>query len=81
MSAATNAKFMANDAQHGIATAAAAFLCNTYNTTRRSIYHYRVDELQQITAQSTGKRPHPDGQYAAGDVVAIADAPTRKPPQ
>jgi hypothetical protein len=55
--AGSNTKFMGNGGQHGIATAAAAFLCNKYTTRPRGIYQAHLEELQRITGDITGKGP------------------------
>lgn len=52
--AGSNTKFMGNGGQHGIATAAAAFLCNKYKTTPRGIYEKHLSELQNVIAGVTG---------------------------
>ncbi len=44
--AGSSTKFMGNGAQHGIAVAAAASLCNKYGTTPRSLYDNHLDELR-----------------------------------
>ena len=46
--ASTSTKFMGNGAQHGIAVAAAALLCNKYNTTPRGLYENHLDELKNL---------------------------------
>ncbi len=52
--AGSSTKFMANGAQHGIATAAAAFLCAKYGTTPRGVHDAHLGELREITAGLTG---------------------------
>lgn len=52
--AGSNTKFMGNGGQHGIATAAAAFLCKKYGTTPRGVYRDHLRELQDIAARFTG---------------------------
>jgi len=47
-------KFMGNGAQHAIATAAAAVLCNKYAATPRGIYEHHLQELQALTADIHG---------------------------
>ncbi|MEC9113990.1 MAG: FAD-dependent oxidoreductase, partial [Actinomycetota bacterium] len=47
-------KFMGNGAQHAIATAAAAVLCNKYAATPRGIYEHHLSELQALTADIHG---------------------------
>ncbi|KAK5709255.1 hypothetical protein LTR17_019935 [Elasticomyces elasticus] len=49
----SNAKFMGNGGQHGIATAAAAHLCKNYNTTPRGVYREHMRELQSLSASVT----------------------------
>ena len=46
--AGSSTKTMLNGGQHGIATGAAAFLCNKYGTTPRGVCHRHVAELQDI---------------------------------
>ena len=43
-------KFMGNGAQHAIATAAAAVLCNKYAVTPRRIHDQHLPELQALIA-------------------------------
>jgi hypothetical protein len=43
--AGSSAKLVGDGAQHGIATAAAAFLCNEYETAPRDLYDERPEEL------------------------------------
>lgn len=52
--AGSNTKFMANGAQHAIATAAAAHLCKKYDTTPRGIYENHLTELQGVVRTITG---------------------------
>lgn len=52
--AGSNTKFMGNGGQHAIATAAAAHLCNKYNTTPREVYVSHLLELQALAAGITG---------------------------
>jgi hypothetical protein len=56
--ARSNTKFMGNGEQHGIATAAAAFLCKKYNTTPRGVYEAHLQELRNIAAGITAKSAH-----------------------
>ncbi|MEM9552836.1 MAG: FAD-dependent oxidoreductase [Acidobacteriota bacterium] len=51
--AATSAKFMGNGAQHGIASAAAASICNAYGTTPRGVYEEHLQELKETVAELT----------------------------
>ena len=44
-------KFMGNGAQHGVAVAAAASLCNTHDTTPRGLYEERLDELKELVEE------------------------------
>ncbi len=46
--AASSTKFMGNGAQHGIAVAAAAFLCNEHNKTPRGLYEEHLDDLKGL---------------------------------
>lgn len=55
--AGSNTKFMGNGGQHGIATAAAAFLCTKYSATPRDIYQGHLQELQDI-ARHASTAPH-----------------------
>ncbi|HEX7885786.1 MAG TPA: FAD-dependent oxidoreductase [Phenylobacterium sp.] len=52
--AATAVKLMGNGAQHGVATAAAAFLCNEHDTTPRGLYDGRLTELRALVDNLTG---------------------------
>lgn len=56
--AGSNSKFMGNGGQHGIATAAAAFLCHKYVASPREIYRSHLAELQQLTASLGASTPH-----------------------
>ena len=47
-------KLMGNGAQHGVAVAAAAFLCNQHGTTPRGLYEDRLSELKGLVKQLTG---------------------------
>jgi hypothetical protein len=46
--AGSSTKLMGNGAQHGVAVAAAAFLCKKHNTTPRELYNDRLDELKRL---------------------------------
>ncbi len=46
--AGSSAKFMANGAQHGIATGAAAYLCTRHGTTPRGVHDDHLDELRTV---------------------------------
>lgn len=52
--AGTATKLMGNGAQHGVAVAAAAFLCNSHSTTPRALYTERLDELRTLVNALTG---------------------------
>ncbi|MCC7267891.1 MAG: FAD-dependent oxidoreductase [Caulobacteraceae bacterium] len=57
--AGSSVKLMGNGAQHGIATAAAAFLCNEYDTTPRGLYDARLDQLISLVDKLTGREHDP----------------------
>ncbi len=63
--AGSSVKLMGNGAQHGVATAAAAFLCNAYDTTPRGLYDAHLDELRTLVDRLTGHdhdmTSHPPG--------------------
>jgi hypothetical protein len=46
--AGSSVKLMGNGAQHGIAVAAAASLCNKHGTTPRGLYDSHIDELKGV---------------------------------
>jgi hypothetical protein len=52
--AGTATKLMGNGAQHGVAVAAAAALCNRHETTPRGLLHSRFDELRALVTDLTG---------------------------
>ncbi|KRB40541.1 FAD-dependent oxidoreductase [Phenylobacterium sp. Root700] len=52
--AGSSVKLMGNGAQHGVATAAAAFLCNQYGTTPRGLYDEHLDELIALVDKLSG---------------------------
>lgn len=52
--AGSSTKLMGNGAQHGVAVAAAAFLCNKHNTTPRGLYDERLSELRGLVDALTG---------------------------
>lgn len=54
--AGSNTKFMGNGGQHGIATAAAAFLCIRYTATPRQLHDHHLPELKALTAQLIAAR-------------------------
>ena len=51
--ASSSTKFMGNGAQHGVAVAAAAFLCNEHNTTPRGLYDSYLSELRGLVNKLT----------------------------
>ncbi|MEM7336247.1 MAG: FAD-dependent oxidoreductase [Chloroflexota bacterium] len=61
--AASSTKFMGNGAQHGIAVAVAAALCNLFETTPRGIYEEHLDrlkgEVRKLTACDHDLTHHP----------------------
>ena len=52
--AGSSVKLMGNGAQHGVATAAAAFLCNTHDTTPRGLLDDHLDKLRNLVDALTG---------------------------
>jgi hypothetical protein len=58
--AGSSVKLMGNGAQHGVAVAAAAFLCNSHDTTPRGLYDSRLDELIGLVDKLTGHEHQPD---------------------
>lgn len=52
--AGSSTKLMGNGAQHGVAVAAAAFLCNRHNTTPRGLYDEHLTELRGLVDSLTG---------------------------
>jgi hypothetical protein len=59
--AGSSVKLMGNGAQHGIAVAAAAFLCNAYDSTPRGLYDAHLDELIGLVDRLTGHDHDPAG--------------------
>ncbi|MFO1015835.1 MAG: FAD-dependent oxidoreductase, partial [Caulobacteraceae bacterium] len=57
--AGSSVKLMGNGAQHGIATAAAAFLSNEHGTTPRGLYDERLDELITLVNRLSGHEHDP----------------------
>jgi len=57
--AGSSVKLMGNGAQHGIAVAAAAFLCNEYGSTPRGLYDAHLDELKALVERLTGHEHDP----------------------
>ncbi len=52
--AASSVKLMGNGAQHGVAAAAAAFLCNTHDTTPRGLLNDHLGNLRDLVDERTG---------------------------
>ncbi|HEX7759552.1 MAG TPA: FAD-dependent oxidoreductase [Caulobacteraceae bacterium] len=52
--AGSSVKLMGNGAQHGVATAAAAFLCNEHGTTPRGLLDDHLDKLRNLVDGLTG---------------------------
>ncbi|MEJ0064526.1 MAG: FAD-dependent oxidoreductase [Caulobacteraceae bacterium] len=69
--AGSSVKLMGNGAQHGIATAAAAFLCNQYDTTPRGLYDEHLDELIALVATLTGHEHTPANPGGSRKFVAV----------
>lgn len=69
--AATATKLMGNGAQHGVAVAAAAFLCNEHNTTPRGLYDDRLTELRGLVGALTGHDHDMESHPPARKFVAV----------
>ena len=69
--AGSSVKLMGNGAQHGIATAAAAFLCNQYGTTPRGLYDAHLEELIGLVATLSGHEHSPAGPGSGRKFVAV----------
>jgi len=52
--AGSSVKLMGNGAQHGVAVAAAAFLCNQHDTTPRGLLEGHLDRLRDLVDALTG---------------------------
>jgi len=52
--AGSSVKLMGNGAQHGVAVAAAAFLCNQQDTTPRGLLEHHLDKLRGLVDGLTG---------------------------
>jgi len=52
--AGSSTKLMGNGAQHGVAVAAAAFLCNQHNTTPRGLYEEHLAQLRNLVDELAG---------------------------
>ncbi|HEX3916872.1 MAG TPA: FAD-dependent oxidoreductase [Caulobacteraceae bacterium] len=63
--AGSSVKLMGNGAQHGIAAAAAASLCNAYNTTPRGLYDAHLEELIALVARLSGREHAQVGRFVA----------------
>ena len=57
--AGSSVKLMGNGAQHGVAVAAAAFLCNEHGSTPRGLYDAHLDELTTLVERLTGHEHDP----------------------
>ncbi len=60
--AGSSTKLMGNGAQHGVAVAAAAFLCNKHNTTPRGLYDDRLSDLRSLVDTLT-RHDHDMGSF------------------
>lgn len=69
--AGSSVKLMGNGAQHGVATAAAAFLCNEHNTTPRGLYDEHLDELIALVDKLNGHDHDPANPGATRRFVAV----------
>jgi hypothetical protein len=69
--AGSSTKLMGNGAQHGVAVAAAAFLCNEHNTTPRGLYDDRLTELRGLVEALTGCDHDMESQPPARKFVAV----------
>jgi hypothetical protein len=65
--AGSSVKLMGNGAQHGVAVAAAAHLCNRYETTPRGLFDDRLDELRGLVERLTGHE-HGGRKFVAEEV-------------
>ena len=52
--AGSSVKLMGNGAQHGVAVAAAAFLCNENGTTPRGLLDHHFEKLRTLVDALTG---------------------------
>ncbi len=69
--AGSSVKLMGNGAQHGVATAAAAFLCNAHDTTPRGLYDAHLDELIALVERLSGHEHDPANPGALRKFVAV----------
>jgi hypothetical protein len=69
--AGSSVKLMGNGAQHGVATAAAAFLANTYGTTPRGLYDAHLEELISLVERLNGHDHDPSNPGATRRFVAV----------
>jgi hypothetical protein len=69
--AGSSVKLMGNGAQHGIATAAAAFLCNEHHTTPRGLYDEHLDLLIGLVRKLSGHEHDPSDPSAPRKFVAV----------
>lgn len=65
--AGSSVKLMGNGAQHGVAVAAAAYLCNTHGVTPRGLYDAHLDELIGLVGNLTGHE-HDARKFVAEEV-------------
>lgn len=52
--AGSSTKLMGNGAQHGVAVAAAAYMCNKFKQTPRQLYQHHLSALKDLVDQLTG---------------------------
>ncbi len=69
--AGSSVKLMGNGAEHGVATAAAAFLCNAHATTPRGLYDAHLDELIGLVERLNGHEHDPANPGATRRFVAV----------